>query len=441
MRSRLTARWLLAGVAMVVVATFALAQPTRAATISWKGHTWNVTGGGMAGVCQGNAANVSIDASGYLHMKISNNGGTWTAAEVFSTDKIGFGTYQWQIEGPTDKLDKNVVVGLFPYGPEAGMGQSGNNEIDIEFARWGNSAWPNGNYTIWPPTGSTSASHTFTFSLNGGTSLTPRFTWSSSKIDFATLGGFVAVDATSGLIDAWTFAPADPATRITQAAMPLGMNLWCYENPPSDGQNIEIIVRDFQFVPLGTAVDGGAGGAGGSGGTGGSVATGGASGRDGAAGADGAAGRDGPREGGAAGGALGTGGAAAGGASGTGGATTAAAGGSRDSGLGGLLGTGGLLTGGAAGAGTGGARSGGAVGTTSSGGAPGDLGLGGTVAPSGGSGVAGSGGSNGAGGAVGPAATTSGGCSCAVAGPRSALGGYLLALALLLARGHRRRRA
>jgi hypothetical protein len=305
--------------ASVVIATMlALAQPTLAATINWKGHTWNVSNGGMAGVCQGSGANLSVDASGYLHMKITNNGGTWTAAELFSTDKIGFGTYRWQIEGPTDKLDKNVVVGLFPYGPEAGLGVSGNNEIDIEFARWGNAAWPNGNYTVWPPTGSTTGSHTFNFSLGGGTSITTRFTWSSTKIDFATLSGFVAVDATNGPIDTWTFAPSNPTSQITQQAMPLGMNLWCYQSPPSDGQNVEIIVRDFLFVPLGAAVDGGAAGAGGEGAVGGTAEAGGATGAGGAIGAGGATGAGGSTgeasSGGAAGGAIasGNGGAAGG---------------------------------------------------------------------------------------------------------------------------------
>lgn len=149
-----------AGLLLFVPWALLTVASAQAATISWKGHTWNVTSGGMAGVCQGNPANVSVDANGYLHLKITKSGTTWTAAEIFSTDKIGFGTYQWQIEGPSDKLDKNVVLGLFPYGPEAGLGESGNNEIDIEFARWGNTSYPNGNYTIWPPTGTTTGSHT-----------------------------------------------------------------------------------------------------------------------------------------------------------------------------------------------------------------------------------------------------------------------------------------
>jgi len=107
-------------------------------------------------------------------MKITNNGGTWTAAEIFTTDKIGFGTYQWQIDGPVDKLDKNVVVGLYPYGPQAGIGSDGQNEIDIEYARWGNASYPNGNYTVYPPTGTGSNETTFDFTLTG-TYTTSRF--------------------------------------------------------------------------------------------------------------------------------------------------------------------------------------------------------------------------------------------------------------------------
>ena len=56
-----------------------------AATLNWKGHTWQVTSGGMAGVCEGNPANVTIDANGYLHFRISNAGGVWTASEIFTT--------------------------------------------------------------------------------------------------------------------------------------------------------------------------------------------------------------------------------------------------------------------------------------------------------------------------------------------------------------------
>ena len=54
------------------------------------GRQWNVTTGGMAGVAKGDPSNVSIDSSGYLHLRITNNGGVFTAAELFSQDNLGF---------------------------------------------------------------------------------------------------------------------------------------------------------------------------------------------------------------------------------------------------------------------------------------------------------------------------------------------------------------
>ena len=61
-----------------------------------------------------------IDANGYLHFKITSAGGAWTAAEMFTTDKLGFGTYQWQVDGPIDTYDKNVVLGLLSVRPGRG---------------------------------------------------------------------------------------------------------------------------------------------------------------------------------------------------------------------------------------------------------------------------------------------------------------------------------
>jgi hypothetical protein len=239
-------------IAFQLAETLIAQQQAAAATIIWAGHTWNVTTGGMAGVAQGSASNVVVDANGYLHLKITNNAGAWTAAELFTTDKLGFGTYQWQIDGAVDRLDKNVVVGLYPYGPAAGIGNDGTNEIDIEYARWGNSAWDNGNWTVYPSSGSAVGSSTYMFSLNGGTSTTSTFVWSSTSIAFRSQAGFKAIGDTSGTINKWTYAPSNPGTNLPQQALPLGMNLWCYQAPPSDGQNVEIIIRSFQFIAIGT---------------------------------------------------------------------------------------------------------------------------------------------------------------------------------------------
>ena len=120
-------------------------QVRASAALQWAGRSWNVTSGGMAGVCAGNPANVSVDSNGYLHLKISKNGDTCSAAEIFTTEQLGFGTYQWQTDGPTARFDPNVVLGFYPYGPASGIGQDGTNEIDIEYSRWGHAnGWRHG---------------------------------------------------------------------------------------------------------------------------------------------------------------------------------------------------------------------------------------------------------------------------------------------------------
>jgi hypothetical protein len=350
------------------------------------------------------------------------------------------------------------VVGLFPYGPQAGIGSDGQNEIDIEYARWGNASYPNGNYTVYPATGTGSGDTTFEFTLTG-TYTTSRFTWSSTKIDFVTMSGFAPVDSTTGLIKAWTFAPATPATKVPQQALPLGMNLWCFQCPPSDGQNVEIVVRDFTFVPLGAAIDAGMGdsGAGGNtGGVGGTNGSGGSAGKGGAGGTDAAAGSGGTAGAAGSGGANGSGGmSGSGGRVGSGGA----AGGGGSAALGGAAGAGTKASsGGTAGNPMGGATgitgSGGTAGASGSGGNGGTPGSGGLVSTGGAVGVGGSGGSGGTmsnGGSAGasaaqPAARSSGGCSCSTAAERGAIKGpiwIVLAGMLFVVRrfGKRRRPA
>ena len=180
----------------------------------------------MAGVCQGSPNNVTIDANGYLHFKISNSGGTWTASEMFTTDKLGFGTYQWQVDGPIDTYDKNVVLGLFPYGPAAGIGGDGTNGIDIEYSRWGQANGPNGDWTDYPASGTTIGELAYTFTLGGGTLSTSRFHWTSTSIANSLLGGLQPVDSTDGAhqeLDVRASKPDDehPATGVAARHEPV----------------------------------------------------------------------------------------------------------------------------------------------------------------------------------------------------------------------------
>jgi len=256
MLSRLTA-CLASALCLLVIAAesgcgTASSATNRAAgdVLNRKGHTWNVTAGGMAGVAKGDPANVFVDQNGYLHLRIINRGGTYTASELFSTDKIGFGTYQWQVEGHADNIDKSTVLGLFPYGPKAGIGVDAENEIDIEFSKWNNTCHGcNADFTFYPATGNKRLGpkeDNFTISLSGGTPTTARIEWSSTRIVATIMGGLQPLGTTANVLQTLTFSPSDYTARIPQFPLPLGMNFWCFKTTPASDQ--EIVIRDFQYV-------------------------------------------------------------------------------------------------------------------------------------------------------------------------------------------------
>lgn len=219
-----------------------------AQTLQFSGYEWMVrAGNGGPGPNEWDANNVWVDTDGYLHLKISNNGGQWTCAEVTTTERLGFGRYQFQVIGALDHLDRNVVLGLFNY-PTPDVGADGTNEIDIEFAQWGNAAYPHGNYTVWAAKqGFPPRSQTFDFAL-GGMYSTQRFTWSRRAILFQSLHGHR--NGNRFEFARWQFAPKAYRKRIPQNPLPAHINLWLFQgNAPGDNQEVELIIKRFTFIP------------------------------------------------------------------------------------------------------------------------------------------------------------------------------------------------
>jgi hypothetical protein len=245
--------WLLALIFLVSMIRPATAQaPETAKPIQWSGQSWNLTNGGMAGVAKGNPANVSIDSNGYLHLGIVNRDGTYTASELFTTENLGFGTYQWQIEGAIDKMDSTTVLGLFNYGPKAHIGTDAENEIDIEFSQWGNTCdGCNADFTFYPSTGNKALGpmeDNFTYDPKGSRLTTARFEWSMTGIVGTIMSGPQPIGTTTNVLQTVTFTRQDYTARIPQLALPLGINFWCFKATPASDQ--QVILRNFQFVPL-----------------------------------------------------------------------------------------------------------------------------------------------------------------------------------------------
>jgi hypothetical protein len=219
-----------------------------AATLNFSGYTWIVKDSGSGTANPHNnywrPANAYVDASGFLHLKITKDPATgrWYCGEVQMTQSLGYGTYQWKIVGRVDLLDKNVVFGLFNYS-----GNSGHDEMDIEFSRWGYTTNPMLNYTVYPAANVSSPANVHyaaNFTLNGDWT-THRFKRTSNSIVFKSMHGHTDTD--TNLFDTKTW---NAPTSISTLSMPVFMNLWLFNNPPTNGQDVEIIIREFKFTPL-----------------------------------------------------------------------------------------------------------------------------------------------------------------------------------------------
>jgi hypothetical protein len=223
--------------------------------VHFSGYDWQVSAGdGLGpGPNSWDANNVWTDADGYLHLKLTHRGGRWYCAEAETTTALGFGRYQFEVAGPIDRLDPNVVLGLFDY-PTPDIGPDGTNEIDIEFSRWGDPGADIGNYTVWPVQAALAqAGNTFSFSLDGGAGAegeitTQRYTRAADHVLFQSLLG--AHEDDSAEFGRWDYRPAAPATTVPQTRLPVHVNLWLFGGqPPTDGNDVEIVIRKFEFTP------------------------------------------------------------------------------------------------------------------------------------------------------------------------------------------------
>ena len=218
-------------------------------TLRFSGYLWDVrqAGTGGPGPNLWDPANAWVDAQGRLHLKLSHGKDGWQCVEVSTRQKFGMGRYQFQISSPLDHLDPNIVLGLFDY-PTPDVGPDGTNEIDIEFSRWGDPKHPMDNDTVFPAqAGLPSATQAFPMPP-GIVDTTHRFVRQPGQIGFQSLRGLRNDDV--GEFAHWTFRPADPEKRVPQKALPIHLNLWLMQGkPPQDGQEVEIIIRQFSFQP------------------------------------------------------------------------------------------------------------------------------------------------------------------------------------------------
>ena len=192
--------------------------------------------------------NVAVDDEGHLHLRIQQSNGHWTCAEVYTTEKFGFGRYVWSIEGAVDKLDPKIVFGLFTYPTEA-EGPDGTNEIDIEWSQWGQTDQRGTNlgYTIYPRTeGGPIVSKQKKLDLEG-TYTTSAFTWSPRVVKLESYHGHTTNDAAKFFEYS---TPDDFSGACPMAPVPIHMNLWIHQEhisdpSPMNNDAVEVIITQL----------------------------------------------------------------------------------------------------------------------------------------------------------------------------------------------------
>ncbi|MEO7664719.1 MAG: glycoside hydrolase family 16 protein [Candidatus Limnocylindrales bacterium] len=219
-------------------AALAAGKPGYPTRVTWGGASWQVKTSNAAvgpGPNVYSASNVDVDASGFLHLRIAQQGGKWTCAEVIGPTSFGYGSYAFVINSSLDGFDPNAVLGLFTWSDRP---QYAHREIDIEVARWGNAAdSTNAQFVVQPWDG---PNHLVRLTEPGTVRTRQQFTWRAGQITWvATRLDTGAEIARSVYTGTDVPKPGDERVRL---------NLWLF-NGTAPAAPAEIVVESFTFTP------------------------------------------------------------------------------------------------------------------------------------------------------------------------------------------------
>jgi hypothetical protein len=181
------------------------------------------------------ADNVSIDAQGQLHLRITEKDGRWSCAEVVSSRSFGYGTYRFYLNTKAESLDPQAVLGLFTWNDDPAYA---HREIDIEISRWASADNQNAQFVVQPYT---RPENIVRFQMPPALSSSVHsFSWKPDNVHFQSTASDQVV------IKQYTFTKDIPRAGGENARI----NLWLFAGrPPGDGKPIEVVISKFEFTP------------------------------------------------------------------------------------------------------------------------------------------------------------------------------------------------
>lgn len=188
--------------------------------------------------------NVWVDTNGWLHLRVTHRTNAWQCAEIVSARTFGQGSYRFEVNSPIDSLNQNVTLGLFTWSDDPTFT---DREIDVEGGRWSNPAdVNNAQFVVQPFDG---VNHLVRYTVPAGLADTTHlFIWETNRIRWqAQTNGFSA--AGTNVFSSYTFTTVADIPQSGDENVRL--NLWLVNGvPPSDNNEVEVVIKSFNFVPL-----------------------------------------------------------------------------------------------------------------------------------------------------------------------------------------------
>lgn len=225
-------------VALITISLYPVIQPAEAVWTSndlqFSGFAWQIKTGEHGPGNNVWGSRTSTDASGALHLTVTKQNNRWSSSEIRLPRSLGYGTYQVTVASQIDRIDPNLVFGLFIYKDDA-------HEFNMEFSNWKSQTWKNTYYTVQPFYLRNTNQRRYRTDLLSSAPTTLTMIWSPSGITFRLTQNNITINEFT-YVGRNNFQPNHEQ---------LHLSFWQYEGAaPSDEKNHEFIVQKFTFTPL-----------------------------------------------------------------------------------------------------------------------------------------------------------------------------------------------
>jgi hypothetical protein len=211
-------------------------KTVRFSNYDWKVRSIRSRRGGM--MRSYDPANVSIDDSGHLHLKITRRSDEWVCSEVSLTRSLGYGTYTFTVQD-ISHLEPSAVLGMYTWS-ELGVDQN-HREMNIDISRWGDPESKNAQYAVQPyyvP------ANVVRFSVPAGP-MSHSLRWEPGSAAFTTVHGDTRTAAAHS-ISSHVFTSGIPSPGEEFAY--INFCPWGYGKVQMEHE-AEVVIEKFQYLP------------------------------------------------------------------------------------------------------------------------------------------------------------------------------------------------